>query len=116
MPSELGRRWRVSTALYVYEVRTPDGERVIAYHWHPLLEQREHPYPFPHLHIGDQAGPSLLAKRHLPTGRVSLEAVVRFLVDELAVEPIRPDWAAVLTSTEAEFHRRRSWIDWHEMG
>jgi hypothetical protein len=50
-----------------------------------------------------------LHKLHLPTGRVSLEAVVRFLIDDLDVVPRRADWRAILARHEEASGRARTW-------
>ncbi len=39
---------------------------------------------------------------HLPTGVVSLASIVRFLIEEIGVEPNRDDWDEVLRQIEAE--------------
>jgi hypothetical protein len=50
-----------------------------------------------------------LHKLHLPTGRVSIEAVIRFLIEDLEVAPLRDDWRAVLDRHEDLFRQTRSW-------
>lgn len=45
---------------------------------------------------------------HLPTGRVSIEAVVRFLIQELDGEPRREDWEEVLDDAERPFIEHRT--------
>ncbi|WP_156100800.1 hypothetical protein [Thermorudis peleae] len=42
---------------------------------------------------------------HIPTGYVSLEAVVRFLIDGLSVAPQRFDWSEVLARNEARHNQ-----------
>lgn len=106
--NEAGRtEWRVDTVSSSYELLDPDERQVIAYHWHPGT-----PPAFPHLHFGRQfAHPDLpaavgaraaaLVRAHLPTrGRVSLATVLRLAITELGVEPIRPDWEAVLARAD----------------
>lgn len=86
--------------LYALEQRTA-GE-VLAFHWHPETPGSVH---HPHLHIG----PALLGtdgtvrrgdahKLHVPTGIVTLEAVLRLAIEELGIEPRRADWQAILAS------------------
>jgi len=104
--SELGA-WQASTANYFYQVREWDGQEVIAFHWHP--GRRGQP-DFPHLHVTSQSGSvQIPAKSHVPTGRISIESVVRFLIEELDVRPLRPDWDRVLLEGERSFDDRRSW-------
>jgi hypothetical protein len=38
-----------------------------------------------------------------------LQAVLRFAIEELGVQPLRPDWRALLDETEREFDRQRTW-------
>jgi hypothetical protein len=38
-----------------------------------------------------------------------LEEVVRFLVDELRVEPARTDWRSLIEEPEARFREYRTW-------
>jgi len=48
-------------------------------------------------------------KRHLPTGRVALEVVVRLLVAEFDVPPLRRDSRTVLRRGEERFKAWRTW-------
>jgi hypothetical protein len=50
-----------------------------------------------------------LSKLHIPTGRVSFEEVVRFLVEELRVVPIRADWREIVADSEVRFREYRTW-------
>ena len=83
----------ISTRAYRYEVNDAQGQELLAYHWHPLGKSR---WKRPHLHVSD--GP--LAGLHLPTSRVSLESLLRLLLAELEVRPLRNDWPAVLDVAE----------------
>ena len=67
---------------------------------------------FPHLHIGSAllAGqtairPGDLHHAHIPTGRVSLEAVVRLAITEFGVKPRMGNWEEILQRTEAAFQQ-----------
>jgi hypothetical protein len=93
--------WHVSTSQYEYYIQDDDERELIAWHWHP-----ESTITYPHLHV--PAGP-IHHKTHVPTGRVSIEAVIRLLITEYGVPPIRDDWAAVLEDAEANFIRHRRW-------
>lgn len=100
--------WAVRSLGYWYQVRRTGGPEVIAFHWHPRGQGGN--IPFPHLHLGHAIGPVAIgAKAHVPTGRVSLEAVVAFLIRELGVRPLRPDWDDVLAANQAAFDAKRTW-------
>ena len=97
--------WKIKTAGYAYAIDDRDGHEVLAYHW-----QEGTPPPCPHLHLGAGAGVNALVQtRHLPTGRVALEAVVRLLVEEFEVPPLRRDWRTVLRRGEERFKAWRTW-------
>lgn len=105
-PAERGP-WRVSTRGYVYELQTASGEAVITYHWHPAGRVAS-----PHAHIGatQLAEHAVLSyKAHHPTGRISLESVIRTCIADYGVSAQRDDWAEVLELRESDFERYRSW-------
>lgn len=83
----------MSAVTYAYMVRFspgPGGE-CFAWHWHPT------PRPDYHLHVTAQHREvGDLSRLHVPAGPVSFAAVVRFLIDELDVLPLRADWASLL--------------------
>ena len=93
-------RWRVKTAGYLYDLLDQEQRSVIAYHWHPTGLSLVR---YPHLHVGAATASVDLSKAHLPTGHVSFIAVVRLAIAELGVEPLRPDWQAVLDQAERQF-------------
>ncbi|MPZ24538.1 MAG: hypothetical protein GEU28_13625 [Dehalococcoidia bacterium] len=115
----------VHTVQYSYDVDDETGRSVFGYHWHPAISNR----PYPHLHIGHatvdldilhEAGRSdnanglraEIADVHFPTGRISLESVLRMLVTDLGVDPLQEhasDWQAILAETEHAFQARQSW-------
>jgi hypothetical protein len=99
---------RVNTLEYGYELLDERERTVLAYHWHPVTVRGPHRITYPHLHIGGQPKGSPLAG-HLPSGRVALEDVIRFLVAELGVQPRRADWQQVLDETERQFRTTRTW-------
>lgn len=98
--------WVVHTASYAYELLLADGREIVSYHYHPTGVS---PVTSPHLHAKGLTAPLPLGRAHIPTGRVCIEAVVRFVITELGIEPRRPDWEAVLARGEAEFNARRHW-------
>jgi hypothetical protein len=99
--------WRVSTRGYAYEMQTASGELVWSYHWHPIAR-----VPNPHAHLGHTqlAEDAVLhQKAHNPTGRVSLESVVRACITEYGATPLRDDWEKTLALREGDFQLYRSW-------
>lgn len=80
--------WRVLTTNYWYHVADRDERVILAYHWHPVGRSTA---TSPHLHIGGRTTPVDLSKAHLPTGFVTLPAVIRMTITELGVEPLRTD-------------------------
>lgn len=99
--------WRVSTRAYMYELQTESGELVWSYHWHP-----DSTVTVPHVHIGHTQlaeDAVLLYKAHHPTGRISLESVIRICIAEYGVTPRRDDWEKILEIGEADFENYRTW-------
>jgi hypothetical protein len=117
------KRWRVHTAAYEYGIRDIHNREVILYHWHPQPHNR---IRFPHLHVeaGTVAAESLqrgnlspdhnalrsdLQDCHLPTRRIALEDVLRMLIEQLKVEPVKTDWDRALNDARSSFSRTRNW-------
>ncbi len=104
------KQWRMSTQQYIYNVaELPDspGSRdyLFAWHWHPELGPQEC-----HLHANAALSNGMrLDKKHLPTARVSLEEVLRFLISECDVFPARDDWQQVLDETQRRYEQHRTW-------
>ena len=99
--------WRVSTRGYMYEMQTASGEVVWSYHWHPTSRVGS-----PHAHLGStqlRKDAVLSYKAHHPTGRISLESVIRALIAEYDVAPLRTDWVEVLATREGDFELHRTW-------
>jgi hypothetical protein len=100
--------WKVSTVAYYYTREDAGGAELLGFHWHP---NERSAVIHPHLHVYPATGishPDLL-KRHIPTGRVSLEAVFRYAIVELNVEPLRDDWVEVLDASQEAFEQWRTW-------
>ena len=100
--------YKIQTVQYFYDVLTSDGQEILSFHWTP--EDSPPNRTFPHLHIGSvmlDADAHPLSKRfskaHIPTGRVSVEAVVRFIIEECEVEPLRSSWREILAGSEDAF-------------
>jgi hypothetical protein len=100
--------YRVTTCAYDHLLTTASGEVILNYHWHP--DGNSH-VKSPHVHVGASqlsADAVLSHKTHVPTGRVSLEWVIRSAV-EFGAEPLHDDWADRLDAVEAPFIEHRSW-------
>lgn len=104
------REWKATTRGYAYTVYdTVDHEprKAIAWHWHPGTGTSGEP----HLYVYREGliGGEYLHKLHLPGERVAFEAVVKFVIDELGVDPLRTDWSAQIDSALERFVRFRTW-------
>jgi len=98
--------WKVKTDAYAYHVLMNEEEdgQLIAWHWHPEMR------PGCHVHVGARQGTTrALYRFHLPTGRVSIEEVFRFLIEEFHVEEVRDDWDSILSDTQTRFEAFRTW-------
>jgi hypothetical protein len=93
------RGWLVVTTSYEYQLMDRAERMILTYHCHPSGRS---PVTAPHLHVGCRVPLGDFAKVHLPTGHVSLPAVIQMTINELGVEPLRPDWDAVLSRAERE--------------
>lgn len=101
--------WKVCTRGYWYHIVTEDQAEVILFHWHP---DSQSDLPWPHAHVGSSQITShavLSGFKHVPTGRVSLESVIRSLITDMGVVPKRPGWEAVLDDSEDRFRQWRTW-------
>jgi hypothetical protein len=102
--------WRVAIAAYYYTVedaREP-GHEIFAYHWHPHERTAIH---YPHFHLYQGAGDisDTVRKAHFPTGRMAVEDVLRLLITQFEVIPLRDDWQSVLDRTSAAYEEWRTW-------
>ena len=91
-----GGHWRVAVLEYYYSIHDAEEKEVLLYHYHP---RGNSPVETPHLHLGHGAQVERIEVRntHLPTGTVSLNAVLRVLIEEMGVQPRRADWDSILT-------------------
>jgi hypothetical protein len=104
------RRWRVATRMYQYRLLDHDERELLVYHSQPGNEYLGPDHP--HVHVAAALTARVnaletesigLAGRHLATGRISLEAVIRMLIEEFGVAPQRADWRDTLARTEGVF-------------
>lgn len=104
-----GGPFKIRTLAYSYSLTSGTGGEIVSYHWHP--DSASH-VKSPHAHLGHgqlSSGALLTPRTHLPTGRVSLEQVVRSLITEHEVTPRADDWDARLTLSHGVFELYRSW-------
>ncbi len=90
--------WQMRLEGYVYSVRFSQSEEgeCFAWHWHPGSVTD------PHLHVAahhPDAGD--LSRLHLPAALITFQAVLRFLLAELGVQPLRADWQRILSPNES---------------
>lgn len=100
--------WRTHTIAYDYSVygAEDDPRERFSYHFHP-----ESGVEFPHLHVNVRPVwvRKGLRKKHLATGRVSIEDFIQVLVEEFDVTPRRKDWRDVLEENRRIFSQRKTW-------
>lgn len=106
--------WRISTHKYMYHVVTNDHTEVILYHWHPGGKGPDQP----HVHLGSsQLRPNSVVQssNHVPSGRISFEAVLTYLITDLRVVALRTDYLQVLAKNNRDFEARRTWSTTHNL-
>jgi hypothetical protein len=110
----LSRRWRTTTLMYEYRVLDHHHRELLVYHWQPGSSYLGPDHP--HLHVSASLRSQVnahdtreigLDRLHLPTGRVTFEAVIRMLVTDFGIAPRRNDWQATLDQAETMFHEHR---------
>lgn len=75
--------FKVTTLEYVFTL-LHGREKVVGWHWHPITTPER---PSPHVHAYD----SPMEKLHLPSGRVAVEHVALFAIDDLGAELHEPE-------------------------
>lgn len=108
VPDDLNEgEYKTQTREYIYHL-FDDESAVLEWHWHPGRQRTE-----PHLHSRVAGAGTAWGiegdKLHIPTSRVAFEEIIRFLIVDLGVEPIREDWAATLDEAMRAFLRWRRW-------
>jgi len=93
--------WEAAVAAYSYLLNDRDHQEILSYHWHP---DTPNSVGFPHMHLGAGTGMARreLFRAHLPTGRITLEDMVRLTIIEFGVQPYRDDWREVLAANEGQ--------------
>lgn len=98
---------RMTTLSYDLTITDPAAspeERIYAWHWHPDSNRSNVDYP--HVHVPKDAP---FSTKHVPTGRVSLEDVLLFGIEELGVTPDLPNAREIIEEARATHKRHRAW-------
>src|SRR3990172_8019016 len=90
--------WKVHILAYDYALYDLAGP-IASYHWHP---DGASPVKTPHVHF-QKSGV------HFPTGRIAIEDIVRFAIQDFGVKPWRRTWARILADTQGKFECYRLW-------
>jgi hypothetical protein len=102
LPDDEHADYRGAIIAYYYHVLDRERNELVAYHWHPGGGGR---VITPHMHISNRLAPLeigrgeeplALSGLHFPTNDVRLRDIVRFLFEELGVQPLRNDWIDLL--------------------
>jgi hypothetical protein len=70
--------WKVSTEAYIYAVKDRHYGKLFSYDWHPAKFRKD-----PHFHISQGASIRGMNRRHFPSGRIAIESLIRFLIEEI---------------------------------
>lgn len=93
VPQRAGE-WVATKVAYQYQVHTNTGDEILAFHWHPEPARPDRP----HLHLSPGAGAlrGELHRAHVPTGVLSLQEFLEFVIRDFGVRPQRTEWASIL--------------------
>ena len=105
-----GKRWRLETIEYRYRLLDEDNPRAdAAIRWEYL---RTPPHAYPRHHLQTRSRVELadgilvlpLSRLHTPSGWVTIEELIRFLIYDLGVRPRNDEWPAILNDSESKFY------------
>lgn len=98
--------YKVQLVSYWYILSTLEEREILAFHWTPEADPAA-TITSPHLHIGSvnisDTAPldsKTFNKLHIPTGYVSIQSVVRFLITDIGVQVRNPNWPEVLADPQ----------------
>jgi len=103
-PPEASKPWKTSTTGWAYHLGKVHRGKVLPiaqFHWHP---ERTPGIPYPHVHI-----PTDAEKRHIPTGRVLLEDVLKLAIEAGAIPRDQAKWDDVLQENVGNFAKGATW-------
>ena len=107
----------VWTSYYQYLILDRNEREIVVFHWEP--DGATSPNLLPHVHIPAAepvilpqpegspiaGGKTYLNKLHLPTGRIGLEDVIEFLINDFHVDPRLPNWQEILEQVRLSGNR-----------
>ena len=114
LPADPRGPYRLIIDGYTYALFDNHRAETLAFHW----ERDPHPgsRAYPHLHVGStviDTGHALFGSTfsslHIPTGWITIEHIVRFLIEDLDVIPNRSDWDDTLQRTQTIRKLNRDW-------
>jgi hypothetical protein len=109
--TENGKRLKVSESSYQYQSDADGDHWIVRYEY---LRDPKDQHPGAHVHVnasltGEDCCPPHrpLHRIHFPTGRISLEAVIRLLADQFELQCATPRsvWRPVLAESEHRFQQ-----------
>jgi hypothetical protein len=109
MPDARSQPFRITTRAYLHTIANDAGAELISAHWHPTGNSARRD---PDWHVGSAALAEdgvFTPRAHIPSPRVSFEAVVRLAIDQFDVKPTREDWSEVIERCEQSFVSHRTW-------
>jgi hypothetical protein len=100
------------TIKYRYAIHRDDtlqSDPIFRFEYESHMTQPEFAYCRNHLHLHrdfDEAVSGIRpSELHIPTGWVTIESVLRFLIAELGVKPLSSNWPNVLSESEEQFKK-----------
>jgi len=97
---------------YWYQAQSPEDSWIFRYEYQ---REPELPFRYPRCHVHVNAAPMSyngakdFPRLHLPAGdRVTVESVLRHLIEEHDVPSLSPNWEEILNGTEAAFRAIQS--------
>jgi hypothetical protein len=106
--TDAGPRVKVEVSCFQYQLDKEGDHWVFRYDY---VREPSEPHPYAHLHVRGALAESCLSYKqslddvHFPTNRVSLESVIRLLIEQFKVQSNRPVeiWRPLLAESEALF-------------
>lgn len=100
--------YKIKTIRYYYTLYQKADHKlkpILAYHWHEN-DNSENPVTFPHIHFYYHPQ---LGKCHFPTRRMTLERVLRTLLTDCEVKPLKSNWEKILDENQKAVETYWTW-------